>query len=231
VVDYVGISKLSLPSKVISRPVDDSNPFFTLDRNYCILCRKCVRACDEVTIVHAIEISRQGDREQVNPVASKTIFESICRSCGECMVRCPTGALVPKEMTLPDKEAQTTCPYCGVGCTMYLGTRAGRIVSVRGDRANPSSRGRLCVKGRFGATEYITHPDRLTSPLVRTGTEFTRVSWDEALGQVATRLSKYKPEEVAVVSSAKCTNEENYVLQKFTRAVLGTHSIDHCARL
>jgi len=228
---YLGVTERRLPRLERELAVDDSNPFFKLDRNYCILCAKCVRACDEVTMVNAIEMTYRGYPSRVGIFGDKTFMESICRSCGECVVRCPTGALVPKEMVQPDKEVQTTCPYCGVGCTMYLGTRGDKIVSVRGDRSNPASKGRLCVKGRFGATEYITHADRLTSPLVRTGSEFTRVSWDEALNEVAGKLSKYKPEEVAVVASAKCTNEENYILQKFTRAILGTHSIDHCARL
>ena len=231
VVDYIGITDLPIHYQSRSLPVDNSNPFFHLDRNYCILCRKCVRTCREVNGVGAIEIAPGKYRDQVNPIGNKRFIESICESCGECVMRCPVAALVPKQTMMPTREILTTCPYCGVGCTMYLGTRGDKIVSVRGDRANPASKGRLCVKGRFGATEYISHPDRLTSPLVRTGSEFTHVSWDEALGQVAGKLNKYKPEEVAVVASAKCTNEENYVLQKFTRAVLGTHSIDHCARL
>jgi len=228
---YLGITERRLPRIDRNLPVDESNPFFKLDRNYCILCARCVRACDEVTMVNAIELVYRGFPSRVSTFGDKPFMESICRSCGECVVRCPTAALVPKQMVQPNHEVLTTCAYCGVGCTMYLGTRGGQIVSVRGDRSNPPSQGRLCVKGRFGSTEYITHPDRLTTPLVRKNGAFTKVSWDEALAEVANRLSQYQPDEVAVVASAKCTNEENYVLQKFTRAVLGTHSIDHCARL
>jgi formate dehydrogenase major subunit/formate dehydrogenase alpha subunit len=232
VVDYLGDIKLPVYPKTRSRTVDYSNPFFKIDRNYCILCRKCVRACNEVTAVHAIEITQNGDREQVSSVNSDLLFESICKSCGECMIRCPVGALMPKDTRQPTREVKTTCPYCGVGCQMYLGIKDEQVIGLaRGDRDNAVNTGRLCVKGRFGATEFIHHPDRLTNPLVRQGGKFTETTWDAALDGVATRLSQYQPNEVAIISSAKCTNEENYLLQKLGRAVLGTHNIDHCARL
>ncbi len=231
VVDFLGITELPVRPKTRSRPVDYSNPFFKIDRNYCILCRKCVRTCNEVTVVGAIEIKSQGDREQVSPVGSASLFESACRSCGECMVRCPVGALMPKPLLQTDNEVKTTCPYCGVGCQMYLGVKDGHVISARGDRDNEVNRGQLCVKGRFGATEFVHHADRLNNPLVRQNGEFDEVTWDEALDQVAAGLARYKPQEVAVISSAKCTNEENYLLQKLGRAVIGTHNIDHCARL
>ena len=114
---------------------------------------------------------------------------------------------------------------------MHLGIKDEQVISVRGDKDNNVNRGRLCVKGRFGIAEYVTHPERLTSPLVRQNDKFSEVTWDEALDEVAARLGRYQPDEVAVISSAKCTNEENYILQKFTRAVLGTQNVDHCARL
>jgi formate dehydrogenase major subunit/formate dehydrogenase alpha subunit len=231
VVDYLGITEIPIRPKTRSRPVDNSNPFFKIDRNYCILCKKCVRACNEVTVVGAIEISHLGDREQVSPVDSSSLFESICKSCGECMVRCPVGAMMPKVAIQPDYEVKTTCPYCGVGCQMYVGVKDGQVMCVRGDRENEVNRGRLCVKGRFGATEFVHHPDRLDNPLVRRNGEFNEVTWDEVLDEVAAGFKKYRPEEVAIISSAKCTNEENYLLQKLGRAVIGTHNIDHCARL
>jgi len=231
VVDYLGITELPVRPKTRSRPVDYSNPFFKIDRNYCILCRKCVRTCHEITVVGAIEINSREGREQVSPVDSASLFESACRSCGECMVRCPVGALMPKMSLQTDYEVKTTCPYCGVGCQMYLGVKDGQIICVQGDRDNDVNIGQLCVKGRFGATEFIHHSDRLNHPLVRRNGEFSETTWDEVLDEVATRLGKYKPEEIAIVSSAKCTNEENYLLQKLGRAVIGTHNIDHCARL
>ena len=147
------------------------------------------------------------------------------------MTHCPVGALAPKETHRPTEEVKTTCPYCGVGCQMYLGTKDERVIKVTGDRENEVNHGRLCIKGRFGIVEYVHHPERLTEPLVKQNGEWQETNWDEALDLVAKKLSNYKSDEVAVVSSAKCTNEDNYVMQKFARAVLGTQNIDHCARL
>ena len=228
---YLGITERRLPWTYRERPVDRSNPFFTLDHNYCILCARCVRACDEITGVNAIEIISRGYDSYVGTFGNKPLLESICRSCGECMVRCPVAAMVPRENIEPAGEIETTCPYCGVGCGMYLGIRNGRIVGVRGNRDNPVNKGELCVKGRFGVAEFVNHPERLTIPLVKRKGKFVEASWDEALELVAKKLGSYGKDEVAVISSAKCTNEENYLIQKLARAVLGTNNVDHCARL
>jgi len=228
---YLGITERRFPRTDRELPVDTSNPFFDLDRNYCILCAKCVRTCDEVTGVGAIDLAFRGYPAKVATFGDKPLIESICKSCGECVVRCPVGALTPKETLQPTREVKTTCPYCGVGCQMYLGIKDEQVIRVRGDRDNDVNQGRLCVKGRFGIAEFIHHPERLTSPLIRCNGEFTEVSWDEALDEIAARLGHYQPDEVAIISSAKCTNEENYLMQKLGRAVLGTHNIDHCARL
>ena len=228
---YLGITERRLPRTDKSLPVDTSNPFFSLNRNYCILCGKCVRTCDEVTMVNAIEIISRGYPSHVSPFGDKPLLESICQSCGECVVRCPVAALMPKNNIPPTREVKTTCPYCGVGCGMYLGIRDDRIVSVRGDIENPASKGRLCVKGRFGIAEFVHHRERLTTPLIRRDGKLVEATWDEALDLVASKLASYTNDQVAVISSAKCTNEDNYVIQKFARAVLGTNNIDHCARL
>jgi formate dehydrogenase major subunit len=140
------------------------------------------------------------------------------------------GALTPKKFQQPSREVKTTCLYCGVGCGIYLGVRGDKIVSVRGDPDNPINKGSLCVKGRFGY-EFINHPQRLTSPLIKRDGEFVEATWEETLELVARKFSQYKGEKFAAISSAKCTNEENYLIQKFTRAVMGTNNIDHCARL
>jgi len=228
---YLGITERRLPHTVHTFEVDRSNPFFDLDRNYCILCARCLRACDEVTGVGAIDLAYRGYQAKVATFGDRPMMESICKSCGECVVRCPVGALVPKQTTQPAYEVKTTCPYCGVGCQMYLGIKDGQIIRVRGDRDNEVNVGRLCIKGRYGATEFVQHPDRLSSPLVKRNGEFQETTWNKALDEVAGSLKKYRPDEVAVISSAKCTNEENYLLQKLARAVIGTHNIDHCARL
>jgi len=231
VVDYLGVHELRFHRTTRAFPVDTSNPFFDLDRNRCILCARCVRTCNEITGVGAIDLAFRGYLNKVVTFGDKPLLESICKSCGECVAHCPVGALIPKEIHRPTQEVKTTCPYCGVGCQMYLGIKDEQVISVCGDRDNDVNRGRLCVKGRFGVAEYVTHPERLTAPLVRQNGEFTEVTWEEALDEVATKFSRYQPEEVAVISSAKCTNEENYLMQKLARAVIGTNNVDHCARL
>jgi predicted molibdopterin-dependent oxidoreductase YjgC len=228
---YLGVTERRFPRTEHKQPIDESNPFFKLDRNYCILCAKCTRTCDEISGINAIEIAGRGYQSRVSTLGNKSFMESICHSCGECVVRCPVAALVPNETTQPASTVATVCPYCGVGCGMYLGIRDEHIVSVSGDRENPASRGRLCVKGRFGITEFVHHPERLTHPLIRKDDQLKKASWNEALTLVAEKLASYKPEETAVIASAKATNEDNYILQKFARTVLATNNIDHCARL
>ena len=231
VVDYLGVHELRVARDTTPRVVDNSNPFFDLDRNRCILCARCVRACQEITGVGAIDMAYRGYGMKVATFGDTSLMDSICRSCGECMVRCPVGALTPKDTIRPEEEVKTVCPYCGVGCSMYLGVKDGKITGVRGDPEGPANQGRLCVKGRFGIAEFVNSSQRLTSPLVRKDGILVETSWDEALQLVADRLGRYHSDELAVISSAKATNEDNYVMQKFTRAVLGTNNVDHCARL
>jgi formate dehydrogenase alpha subunit len=230
VVDYLGITEIPFRRTQRSYPIDDSNPFFYRDLSKCILCGKCVRVCDEVLGVGAVDIINRGYASKVATFGDKPILDSNCVSCGECVAHCPVAALVPKEDKLPTEEVATTCTYCGVGCGIYLGTHDGQVVSVRGHRDGTVNNGSLCVKGRYGF-DFINHPDRLKTPLIKKDGEFIEASWDEALGLVASKLKSYKPDQLAVISSAKCTNEENYLAQKFARAVLKTGSIDHCARL
>ncbi len=231
VASYMGMTSIRLPRQRIEFEIDDSNPFFYVDRNKCILCARCTRACNEITCVGAIDMANRGYKMKVSTFNDTPFFDSICRSCGECVVRCPVGALAPKLNIPPTTEVETTCPYCGVGCTMYLGVRGENIVSIRGKSEGQANKGKLCVKGRYGVTEFVHHPERLKTPLVRKNGKLEPATWDEALGLIASKLPDFKPEEMAVIASARCTNEDNYVLQKFTRAVLGTNNIDHCARL
>ncbi len=211
-------------------PVDGSNPFFDFDPNRCVLCGICVRTCHELQGAAAIDYVSRGYDATVGTFANRPWVESNCESCGECVVRCPVGALAPKGTRQPAREVKTICSYCGVGCGMLLGARGGEVVGVRGDRDNPVNRGALCVKGRFGYG-FVNHPNRLTTPLVRRNGKLEPCTWDEALDRVAEGFSSCKGEKFAAIASAKCTIEECYVLQKFTRAVMGTNSIDHCARL
>ncbi|MCX6231750.1 MAG: formate dehydrogenase subunit alpha [Bacteroidetes bacterium] len=210
--------------------IDDSNPFFNLDHNKCIICGICVRTCDEIQGVNALDYGKRGFYTIISSYDNRQIKDSDCESCGECVVRCPVGALYPKNMQIPSREVKTVCTYCGVGCNIFLGVRGNKIISSRGDRNSIVNKGRLCVKGRFGY-EFINHPERLKQPLIKKDGVFVEASWDEALDLVASKFSSSKKEKFAAFSSARVTNEDNYIIQKFTRAVMGTNNIDHCARL
>jgi len=210
--------------------IDDSNPFFIRDHSKCILCGICVRTCQELARVEGIDFAFRGSKTKISTFDDAPLGDSNCESCGECMIRCPVGALQPIKQEKPEREVRTTCPYCGVGCGVYLGVKGSRTVSSRGDTENIVSKGRLCVKGRFGY-DFVNHPDRLKKPLIKKDGKFVEASWDEALDLVTKKFAGYKGDRFCVLSSAKCTDEENYLIQKFGRAVMGTNHIDHCARL
>ncbi len=229
---YLGVREHGLIPLERTGTIDDSSPVFIRDMNRCVLCAKCVRTCDEVVGAEAIHLVGRGHQSEVGTFLNTGISKTVCESCGECVVRCPTGALRFKEpQPVCETEVKTVCQYCGTGCSIRLGVRRGRVARVKGDRESPVNRGQLCVKGRFGLIQYVNDPGRLTSPLVKRDGRFVQASWDEALDLVAERLKSYRGEEFAAFSSAKVPNEDNYIMQKFTRAVMGTNSVDHCARL
>jgi len=233
IANYIGIDEERLGrlrGTTKTSPIDDSNPFFQRDPNRCVLCGICVRTCQELQGVSAIDFAFRGFTTTVSTLGNKPLAESRCESCGECVVRCPVDALTLKNFQQPSREVKTICPYCGVGCGMYLGVRGNKVVSVRGAGDSPVNQGRLCVKGRFGYN-FINHPDRLTTPLIKKNGKFVKATWDEALELIAEKFSLYKGDEFAAIASARCTNEENYLVQKFTRALMGTNNVDHCARL
>jgi formate dehydrogenase major subunit len=230
---YVGVneerfSKLRRTRKHIDS--DDSNPFFILDHNKCIMCGICVRTCDEVVGVNALNYGFRGFYTVIITCCDEPIIESVCESCGECVVRCPVGALSFKETRKPTTEVKTVCTYCGVGCNIYLGVRGNQIVSARGDRDSIVNKGRLCVKGRFGY-EFVNHEERLRVPLIKKNGTFVESTWEEAFLIIVEKFSSLESDQFAALTSAKVTNEDNYVIQKFVRAVMGTNNIDHCARL
>jgi formate dehydrogenase major subunit len=233
VASYVGITPEGMKQyrrSVRSIPKDTSNPFFDIDHNKCIMCGICIRTCDELQNINAIDYVQRGVASIVATLGNKPIAESRCESCGECVVRCPVGALSFKTTREPMREVKSICTYCGVGCGLLLGVRGDRIVSVKGDRDNPVNKGSLCVKGRFGY-DFTNHPDRLKTPWIRKDGKLAPASWDEALDLIADNFSQNKGESFATLASARMTNEDNYLLQKFTRAVMETNTIDHCARL
>lgn len=198
----------------------------------CVLCSRCVKTCHEILGLGAIDLVGRGSQSEPSPFLAADIRSSNCESCGECVVHCPTGALTFADPPpVPESEAATVCPFCGTGCGILLGARKGKVVSARGNRDNPVNKGVLCVKGRFGSYDYVSSDERLTTPLVRKGGELVEVTWDEALDTVAAKLKTVKPDEFGGFTSAKVANEDNYLFQKFTRAVMKTNSVDHCARL
>lgn len=233
VADHVGVDQkrlARLKRKPTLVPIDTSNPFFDFDPNRCVMCGICIRTCDELQNVQAIDYANRGVGAKVAGFGDKDRVESNCESCGECLVRCPVGALTEKGAQRPTNQVRSVCTFCGCGCGLLLGVRDNRIIGVKGDPGSAASGGRLCVKGRFGY-KFVNHPDRLTKPLVKRDGAFVEVEWDEALDVVAAGLAPFKGGGFAAIASAKCTNEENYLLQKFTRVVMKTNDIDHCARL
>ncbi len=235
IANYVGVesNRLEELKALELQPMDDSHPFIIRDHNKCVLCGICVRTCEEVQGVGAINYAFRGYGSRISTFADKPLKESSCQSCGECMVRCPVGALLPKKGAKPTYEVKSVCGYCGCGCGIYLGVRDGNVVGVRGDSLSPVNQGNLCVKGRFGY-EFINHPERIKTPLIKRNGSFEEASWDEALDLVASKFQevqeKYGPEALGGLSSARTTNEANYLFQKLLRS-LGTNSVDHCARL
>ena len=220
--------------------VDDSNPIFNIAMDSCILCGRCAQACqDGAQFIGAIDFLGNARSSRIGTFLDMPLAESICTTCGQCLSVCPTGAIqVKAPPKVVKKSITTTCPYCGVGCGIKLQVDdQATILEVLDDPENKSSVGMLCVKGRFGYT-YVHHPDRLKTPLIRVNSgarrspgQFREATWDEALDYIAERLAQYRGDSFATLCSAKATNEDGYVQQKFARLVMQTNNIDHCTRL
>jgi predicted molibdopterin-dependent oxidoreductase YjgC len=233
-------------------PNPDPNPFVYIDRNKCVLCGRCVRACAEIQVRNVWSFASRGFHSKLVAGADQPMLEARCESCGQCVAYCPTGALYDK-LSLKQARAnkvqkvRTTCPYCGVGCNMDLNVSDGRVVRATSAPDAPVNGMALCVKGRYGY-DFVHHADRLTRPQVRryllengekgqgkSWDEWIPVDWDVAFDIAARRLREIRdthgPDSIGVLTSAKCLNEENYLMNKFARQVIGTNNIDHCARL
>lgn len=219
-------------------PMDNSHPFIKLEMDKCIGCAKCVRACDEVQGSFILGMAVRGYDTKVI-AGNDTGFEKAdCVSCGQCVFECPVAALEEAQTRvtgLPDRTVTTTCSYCGVGCSLNVNMKDDEIINIRPNVEGSANIGHTCVKGRF-AHQFGRSKDRLTSPLIRDGEgNFREASWDEALDLVAARLmeirDKYGPSSFAAISSSRCTNEENFMMSKLTRAIMGTNNIDNCSRV
>jgi formate dehydrogenase alpha subunit len=245
----------------------DDNPFFVRDHKYCILCGRCVRVCDEIVGVHAIDFAGRGIDSHIATPFDGPMIDSTCVFCGNCVQVCPTAALVPVSRMRKGREwdferIKSICGYCGVGCQIEYSLKGDKIVYAEAPQDAPVNGDFLCTKGRYG-WDFATNPERLNSPMVRRDlayelgiTEepwelpeesplklrrpkaedyFVPVAWEDALDLVATRLAETVqesgPDSVMGLASARCTNEENYLFQKFFRAGIRTNNVDHCARL
>ncbi|MRR54357.1 MAG: formate dehydrogenase subunit alpha [Deltaproteobacteria bacterium] len=220
-----------------SFPLDESNEFYVRDNNKCVHCRRCVNACTAKQCTDAIDFANRGFTSHPATPFEDPVSESTCVSCGNCVSVCPTAALMPKSKekfrTWEVSRTTTTCSYCGVGCQMDLLVKGGKVVGVE-PVDGLANNGLLCVKGKFGYN-FVNHPDRLKTPLIKKDGAFVEATWEEALTLIADKVKSvkeaYGPEALAGLASARVTNEENYLFQKMVRTVFGTNQVDHCARL
>jgi formate dehydrogenase major subunit len=235
----VGLREMRYDEVKIDKPlVDDSHPFLTLDMDKCIKCARCVRVCDEVQGSFILAMEGRGPDHKVIAGNDTGLAEAKCASCGACAVECPVGAIIDKgtqSAGIPEKIIKTTCAYCAVGCGLDVHVRDDKVLRIEPSIDGSANRGHTCVKGRF-AHEYARAKDRLVSPMMRDESgELVDVSWDKALQFVADELtrirSEFGPAGFAAISSSRCTNEDNYLAQKFTRTVMNTNSIDNCSRV
>jgi len=233
----MGVGLVHLQKIHRSAIFEDVNPFIERDLSKCILCAKCIRADHELVVAGAIDYIHRGFASKPATLGDTPLEKSDCTFCGTCVAFCPTGALVEKERAYRGTTAttiSTICPFCGCGCSICLEVKDAQIVRVRPGQESAVNRGALCVKGSYGY-DFVHSPERLTTPLARANDGFEEISWEQALHIIATEFMRIKeahgPGSLAVLGSSKCTNEENYLLQRFARGVLGTNNIDNGSRL
>ncbi len=241
----VGVTHSSYAPGAVHRPAlkDESNPYFAFNPELCIVCSRCVRACDEVQGTYALTIQGRGFESKVSASQDESFLESECVSCGACVEACPTAALTEKSIVglgKAERAVKTTCAYCGVGCSFQAELRGEgpdvEVVRMAPDRHGDANHGHACVKGRF-AWGYATHADRVVKPMIRKNIhdDWREVSWEEAISYGASELrriqGKYGRDSIGGITSSRCTNEETFLVQKLVRAAFGTNNVDTCARV
>jgi formate dehydrogenase major subunit len=218
---------------------DTSNPYFTFDPSKCIVCSRCVRACDEIQGTLALTIDGRGFASKISPGQLEPFMDSECVSCGACVQACPTATLMEKSVYQygqPDRVVETTCAYCGVGCSFKAEVKGNQVVRMVPNKNGHANEGHSCVKGRF-AFGYTTHPDRILKPMVRKSIQdpWKEVSWTEAFSHVASEFrriqEKHGRDSIGAITSSRCTNEETFLVQKLVRAVFHNNNVDTCARV
>jgi formate dehydrogenase major subunit len=235
----VGVRDVRYPEgkNHLDREKDLSHPYMTSDFSKCINCFRCVRACDEVQGELVLTMAGRGFDSHIAKSFGDNFFNSDCVSCGACAQACPTSAIsdvFESKSVVADKKVRTVCTYCGVGCNLEVAVLNGKVKSIQAPMDAEVNQGHTCLKGRF-AFSFYNHPDRIKTPLIRKNGVLEPATWDEAYDYIAHKLTdikqKHGPDAIAGISSARCTNEENYLMQKFIRAVIGTNNIDCCARV
>jgi formate dehydrogenase major subunit len=218
---------------------DESNPYFSFDPSKCIVCSRCVRACEETQGTFALTIDGRGFDSKVSPSQNQAFMDSECVSCGACVQACPTATLMEKSVIdhgQPEHAIVTTCAYCGVGCSFRAEMKGEQVIRMVPHKDGKANHGHSCVKGRF-AFGYATHKDRITKPMIRSSIKdaWQEVSWEEAINYAASELkriqAKYGKDSIGGITSSRCTNEEVYIMQKLIRAGFGNNNVDTCARV
>jgi formate dehydrogenase major subunit len=218
---------------------DESNPYFSFDPSKCIVCSRCVRACEETQGTFALTIDGRGFDSKVSPSQNQSFMDSECVSCGACVQACPTATLMEKSVIdhgQPEHSIITTCAYCGVGCSFRAEMKGEQVIRMVPNKDGKANHGHSCVKGRF-AFGYATHKDRMTKPMIRANIKdaWQEVSWEEAINHAASELkriqAKYGKDSIGGITSSRCTNEEVYIMQKLIRAGFGNNNVDTCARV
>lgn len=235
----VGIRKVRYPAGAnhLDREKDLSHPYMTSDLSKCINCYRCVRACDEVQGQFVLSVEGRGFESRIIKGMDQSFLESDCVSCGACAQACPTSAIsdiFQSKAVVGQDKVRTICTYCGVGCNLEVSVKDGQVLSIQAPYEAEVNLGHTCLKGRY-AFSFYDHPERLRSPMIRRDGALVPVSWNEVYDYIAEKLThfreQYGPDSIAGISSSRCTNEENYLMQKFIRAVVGTNNIDGCARV